>query len=110
MANSPQTTPDIRHRLENAVFLALRQRGEQIHYAGEKHLWECDFVTRSDAIQVCAELTPHNHQRETHGAVRAAALPGKRHPLILTLDQRDRVVVEGTPVEVRLAWEWLMSV
>jgi len=109
VANSPQTTPDTGHRLENAVFLALRQRGEPVQYAGEKHLWECDFVTGSDAIQVCAELTPHNRQREIQGAVRAAALPGKRRPLVLTLDQRDRVAVEGTTVEVRPAWEWLAS-
>ena len=107
--NSPQSTPDVGHRLENAVFLALRRRGEDVTYASEKHVWECDFVTRSEAIQVCAELSPHNRAREIGGAVRAAALPGKRHPLIVTLDQRDRVTVDGTVVEVIPAWQWLVS-
>lgn len=106
-ANSPQSTPDLGHRLENAVFLALRQRGEAVSYASEKHLWECDFVTKSEAIQVCAQLTPQNQERETRGALQAAALPGKRRPVILTLDQRDRLTVDGTTVDVIPLWEWL---
>ncbi len=108
-ANSPQTTPDLGHRLENAVFLALRRRGEPVHYAGERYVWECDFVTKAEAIQVCAELTPHNRQRELQGAVQGARLPGNRRPLILTLDQRDRVAVDRATVDVRPAWEWSMS-
>jgi len=108
-ANSPQMTPDLGHRLENAVFLSLRRQKEQVSYAGEKDLWECDFVTDSHAIQVCANLTAHNQQREVRGALKAAALPGKRRPLIVTLDQQDQVSVEGVAVEVLPAWEWLRS-
>jgi len=43
--NAPGTTPDCGRRLENFVFLELRSRGETLHYAGEKDVWECDFVT-----------------------------------------------------------------
>ena len=78
-------------------------------YAGEKHSWECDFVTPSEAIQVCAELNPHNRDREIQGSLRASALPGKRAPLIITLDQRDRITVERKAIEVIPAWEWLAS-
>lgn len=107
-AISPQTTPDVGHRLENAVFLALRRLGVQVSYAGEKDRWECDFVTDAEAIQVCAELTPFNRDRELDGAVRGAALPGrKRRPLVLTLDQRDRLTVGNVSVEVLPAWEWM---
>jgi uncharacterized protein len=106
-ANSPQLTPDLGHRLENAVFLELRRHGESIAYAGEKDSWECDFVTPSLAIQVCAELTDHNRDREIRGAVHAAALPGKRRPLILTLDQKDRIKANDTTIEVRPVWEWM---
>ncbi len=109
-ANSPQAAPDLGHRLENAVFLALRRRDIALAYAGEKNVWECDFVTDSEAIQVCAELTPSNQNRELCGAVRAAALAGrKRRALILTLNQRDRVSLEGVRVEVQPAWEWLTT-
>jgi predicted AAA+ superfamily ATPase len=106
-ANSPQLTVDVGHRLENAVYLALRRRSEVITYASEKDSWECDFVTETAAIQVCAELTAHNQDREVRGALRAAALPGKRHPLILTLNQHDRIETTDGNIEVRPAWEWM---
>jgi uncharacterized protein len=106
-ANSPQLTPDVGHRIENAVFLALRRRGEVVTYAAEKNSWECDFVTASLAIQVCAELTPHNHDRETKGLRQAALLPGKRRMLILTTNQRDRLTVDGVTIEVVPAWDWM---
>ena len=108
-ANSPQLTPDLGHRLENAVFLALRRRGGPIAYAGEKDSWECDFVTPKAAIQVCAELTDHNRDREIRGVLRAAALPGKRRPLILTLNQKDRIRADGAAIEVRPVWEWMAA-
>ena len=107
-ANSPQTTSDRGHRLENLVFLALRRGGTNVSYAGEKDQWECDFLTDNAAIQICTELTPYNRSREVAGAVRACRLPGKRRALILTLNQRDRLTEQGTTVEVRPVWDWLM--
>lgn len=109
-ANSPQSTPDLGHRLENAVFLALRRGGEGVTYAGEQNAWECDFVTDSAAIQVCAELTTFNRQREVQGLLHALSLPGKpRRPWILTLDQRDRLTVEGVAIDVLPAWAWMVG-
>jgi uncharacterized protein len=108
-ANSPQATPDLGHRLENLAFLALRRRQAKVFYTGEKNLWECDFVTDTDAIQVCAELTPQNRTRELEGVVRASRLPGRRRPLILTLDQRDHLKEQGVAIEVRPMWEWLLE-
>lgn len=105
--NSPQSTADLGHRLENAIFLALRRHKRPISYAGESNLWECDFITDTEAIQVCATLSAQNEEREVRGAVRGAALPGKRRAMIITLDQRDRMTVEDTRVEIVPAWEWL---
>lgn len=107
--NSPNLTPDIGHRLENAVFLSLRQRGLRPCYAGEKDLWECDFVTDELAIQVCANLTAFNSKRELEGLRRACALPGKRRGVIVTLDQKEAFTVDGTNVEVVPAWDWLAA-
>ena len=64
-------------------------------------------MTDAEAIQVCADLNSRNQEREVRGAVQAAALPGRRRAVILTLNQRDRIVVDGTTVEVAPAWEWL---
>ena len=96
-------------RSENAVFLALRRQKQAISYAGEVHQWECDFVTENEAIQVCADLNARNQEREVRGAVRAAALPGRRRPLILTLNQRDRIEMESKTIDVVPAWEWLAA-
>lgn len=108
-ANSPQSNADLGHRLENAVFLALRRAGKRTSYAGEKDLWECDFVTDSEAIQVCVELSDTNLERELRGLERAVELPGKRRPLILTLGRRDRISVGRVVIDVLPAWEWMMS-
>lgn len=108
-ANSPQGSPDVGHRFENAVYLALRARGGPIAYAGERDLWECDFVTDDAAIQVCAQLTPANQARELMGLVSAARLPGKRRPVVLTLDQEDRLTSEGVAVSVQPAWKWFLG-
>ncbi len=78
-------------------------------YAGEKNQWECDFLTDTEAIQVCAELTPYNRARELEGVLRAARLPGKRQARILTLNQRDRLKEQGSVVTVQPVWEWLLE-
>ncbi len=106
---SPQPNPDVGRRLENAVFLALRQEGGPISYAGEKDSWECDFVTDREAIQVCAELTPYNREREVKGLLEACRLSGRRRALLLTLNQRDGFVEQGLKIEVKPAWEWLIE-
>lgn len=110
-ANTPNPTPDLGRRLENAVLLALRRRGAAPAYAAEPHAWECDFVTPEAAIQVCAGLTPQNRGRELRGLLAAAELPGargrKRELLVPTLDQRDALKEEGRSVKVLPAWEWL---
>jgi len=107
--NSPHAAPDRGHRLENLVFLALRRQEAGVCYAGERNQWECDFLTETQAIQVCAELTPYNRQREVEGVVRACRLPGQRQALILTLNQSDRLKELGTTVVVRPVWEWLLD-
>jgi predicted AAA+ superfamily ATPase len=108
-ANSPQTTPDVGHRLENAVYLGLRARGEPIHYAAETNLWECDFMTPTLAVQVCARLDDENRGREVRGALAASRLPGRRRPLLLTLDQTDRIAHDGVTIDVMPAWRWLLD-
>jgi predicted AAA+ superfamily ATPase len=106
--NSPQTTSDVGHRLENAVFLSLRRRGVLPAYASETGSWECDFITPTEAIQVCMELTSTNRDREIRGVLEGAGLPpGKRRALILTLDQRDTLQTpDGRAIEVEPFWTW----
>jgi hypothetical protein len=106
-ANSPQGQPDLGHRLENAVALHLRRHTPHLSYGGERGLWECDFLTANEVIQVCAELTPANRERELRGLVAASRLPGKRRARVVTLDQTDRLKHDGVAIDVVPAWRWM---
>lgn len=111
-ANSPNPTPDLGRKLENAVLLALRRGGEVPAYAAAPHEWECDFITPKLAIQCCARLTPENRTRELRGLLAAATLPGAaggnpRELLVLTLDQADALTENGHAIRVVPAWDWL---
>lgn len=110
-ANSPNATPDLGRRLENAVLLTLRRRGAAPTFAASPHAWECDFVTPEQAIQCCAQLTPENRKRELRGLVAAAGLPSGarkgRELLVITRDQEDKLVEERQAIRVIPAWKWL---
>lgn len=112
-ANSPNPTPDLGRKLENAVLLTLRRKGAEPAFAAASHdEWECDFVTPDLALQCCAHLNPENQQRELRGLLQAATLPGStgkrgRRRLIITLDQEDELKVAGHLVHVVPAWKWL---
>jgi len=111
-ANSPNPTPDLGRKLENAVLIALRRMGAAPTFAAAPHEWECDFLTADLAIQCCARLTPENRQRELRGLLQAAKLPGSsqkggRELCVITLDQEDALTEEGREVHVIPAWKWL---
>ena len=111
-ANSPNPTPDLGRKLENAVLIALRRIGAAPTFSAAPHEWECDFVTAELAIQCCARLTPENRQRELRGLLQAATLSGSakkrgRELLVITLDQEDALSEEGRDIRVIPAWKWL---
>ena len=111
-ANTPNPTPELGRRLENAVLLHLRRLGESPTFAAMPNDWECDFVTPSLAIQCCARLTPENRARELRGLLQASTLPGgikgqPRELLVLTLDQEDELQEQGVTMRVVPAWKWL---
>jgi predicted AAA+ superfamily ATPase len=111
-ANSPNPTPDLVRKLENAVLLTLRRTGTAPAFATAPHEWECDFVTATVAIQCCARLTPENRERELRGLLQAAALAGAakgetRELLVITLDQEDTLIEQGQSVRIIPGWKWL---
>jgi predicted AAA+ superfamily ATPase len=111
-ANSPNPTPDLGRKLENAVLLTLRRRGEEPTFAAATHKWECDFVTAGQAIQCCARLTPENRHRELRGLIEAARLPGGakgkgRELLVIRPDQEDALTEQGRKIRIIPAWKWL---
>jgi len=111
-ANSPNPTPDLGRKLENAVMLSLRRAGATPTFAAAPHEWECDFVTPTQAIQCCAHLTEENRGRELRGLLQASALVGAakgkiREMLVITLDQEDTLVEQGQSIRIIPGWKWL---
>lgn len=106
-ANSPHGQPDLGHRLENAVAIHLRRKTRDVFYAGERGLWECDFIIPGAAIQVCLELTPSNRARELRGVIEGTRLRGRRRAIVVTFDQADRLVEDDVEIEVVPAWQWM---
>lgn len=98
--------------LENAIYLHLRVKGEEIFYYSEKK--ECDFVIQKNskinsAIQVTTELTQANKEREVEGIMEALRYFKLKEGIILTLDQTDEIILENKRISVLPAWRWALE-
>ena len=101
---------DFGRMFENAVFIELRRRTKNIWYYSEA-AFECDFLYGKDsvpenAVQVCYEITSENKEREVRGLVETCKkFPGVK-PLLLTLNQKDKISYDGMIVDVVPAVEF----
>ena len=101
---------DFGRMFENAVFIELRRRTKNIWYYSEA-AFECNFLYGKDsvpenAVQVCYELTSENKEREVRGLVETCKkFPGVK-PLLLTLNQKDKISYDGMIVDVVPAVEF----
>lgn len=106
---------NVGHALETAVLVDLERRRCEVAYVRTRQGHEVDFLARSpcgrtELIQVCADIsdraTAAREFRALEGA--AAEFPGARQ-LLLTLT-RDGLPAEApSGVEVRPAYEWMLS-
>lgn len=101
------------HKLENLVYLKLRNPDDSIFYfVNDADGTECDFVIeRRDgtfgAVQVCWELSRDNEEREINGALRAMERFGLKEAVMVTRDQSDLISEGGRIIRVVPAWKWL---
>ena len=101
---------DFGRMFENAVFIELRRCTKNIWYYSEA-AFECDFLYGKDsvpenAVQVCYELNHENKEREVRGLVETCKkFPGVK-PLLLTLNQKDKISYDGMIVDVVSAVEF----
>ena len=110
-ANTLSFSEDHGRKLENAVFLFLRNQGKKIYYFREKQ--ECDFVIFEKnkcrhAIQVCLELNTDNQKRELNGLLEAVNYFELASGTIVTLNQKDQLTVEGKTVYLVPAHEFFL--
>lgn len=109
-AVSTSFTEDTGHKLENMIYLFLRETNKEIFYYKDKG--ECDFVTFDNkkpvsAIQVCLQLTNENFDREYNGVVAAMKELKLTEGTIVTLEEKDRFEKDGLIVNIVPAHEFL---
>jgi predicted AAA+ superfamily ATPase len=109
-ANSKSFSSDYGRMLENWVFIQLRRNSlYEIFYFKEKH--ECDFIVFKDReckqiIQVCWEINPDNQEREVNGMMQALKFFDKSEGIIVTMNQKDRLVFQDKVIDLIPAIEF----
>ncbi len=106
-SNSLSFNEDKGRRLENMVYLKLRQSAREIFYYRTDKT-ECDFLVRDQekiisAIQVCWKIEPENVNREIQGLKDAMEKTNVKKAMIITRDQEDEL--DG--IRLVPVWKWL---
>jgi uncharacterized protein len=109
-AVSTSFTENNGHKLENLIYLFLRNRYRNIFYYNNKY--ECDFVIFENektklAIQVCWQLKDDNMKRELNGLLNAMNELKINEGTIVTFSQNDSIETEGKHIHVMPACEYL---
>jgi len=104
------TSRNMGRRLENLIFLHLRQKYKQIFYYKRKG--ECDFITMERgqlkaAIQVCLTIHDENFDRELTGVLEAMQDLNISTGYIITMQQHDIIEKDGLTVKMISAHEFL---
>ncbi|GMQ26396.1 ATP-binding protein [Algoriphagus sp. oki45] len=102
-ANSLSFSKDSGRLLENLVYLILRKKRMDLFYFKEKG--ECDFVAFESKqckwlIQVTERVHADNKKRELDGLTEAMSFFEKKEGFILTLDQEDKLIIEGKTIHL----------
>jgi predicted AAA+ superfamily ATPase len=108
-ANSLSFSKDEGKMLENAVFLALKRKYDDIFYY--KKEYECDFLIKTRdkvtlAMQACAHLNAENREREIYGLMAALKEFKLASGLIITIDQEDVIILEDKQIQIVPCWKW----
>ena len=101
-------------RLENAVWLELRRRDQEIFYFGDKG--ECDFIVRQgnnivDAYQVTISMADaKTRKRELDGVREAMDVFGLREGYVITREEAEEVTLEdGRQIHVLPFYRWCLA-
>lgn len=103
-------TPNKGRNLENAVFIELKRKGNEIYYYANEN--ECDFVIKSGtkiilAIQVSYTLDSSNKERELNGLLDAMDAFKLKEGIILTFEQTDEFKIGEKKIRVLPVLKWM---
>ncbi len=107
---------DIGKLAENAVFLELNRRYDEIYYWKDKGGFEVDFVVKNGQniqtlIQVCWNAdNEKTRKREENSLIRACKEFKLKSGMILTEDLCETVLREGHTIEYYPLWRWLCRI
>ncbi len=109
LANSLSFSSDMGRMLENLVFLMLRRRYKEIYYFRDTR--ECDFIVRESgvvtmAVQVCAQLTHDNKDRELEGLKNAMLFFDLPEGFLLTMNEDDKITFGDRTITIKPVWKW----
>lgn len=99
--------------LEQAVFLELRRRGEDIYFFKDKV--ECDFIVKQDtevveAIQVSLSLSDaKTRKREIRGLMECCKDFGLKEGTIITGDTAEETEQDGVAITIVPLYRWLLK-
>ncbi len=110
--NSTSMSDDKGRLLENVVYMHLRRKYRDIYYFKDKQ--ECDFLVKdagkiTSAIQVCLKISDENKDRELNGLLEALDKCNLKVGSIITLDQEDKLKIDGKTILVKPAWKWMLE-
>src|SRR3989344_4135119 len=96
-------TPNKGRNFENAAFIELKRKGNEIYYYSNKK--ECDFVIKNGtkittAIQACYFLDESNKEREVQGLMEAMHTFKLNEGIILTFEQTDEFKIDGKKITI----------
>ncbi len=118
-AKAIQHSPDKGKLMENLVFTELVKRGakpnRELFYYKTRNDREIDFVVKKEIkvmelIQVCHEATdPKTEERETKALLEAGEELETEKLTILTWNRREKIERNGTIIQIKPLWEWLLK-
>lgn len=102
------------HLIENAVFIELKRRQQDVYYWKSDKGREIDFVCRkgskiTTAIQVCLKMhDKKTRDREFRALTDAAADLHPENLLVITLDEDGHEKIEECDIQIVPLWKWLL--
>ena len=105
-------SPNTGKLLENLIFLALRRKTKDIYYFSSPGGYEVDFYLpdKGQLIQVTQNLSQSaTREREIRALENAVKNVKVQSALILAEANEDPFDIDGVPVEIRSAAQWLLT-
>jgi len=118
-AKAIQHSPDKGKLMENLVFTELVKRGvkpnRDLFYYKTRNDREVDFIVKkgtevTELIQVCYEaVTSDVEQREVRALLEASDELKVKKMTVLTWDEKREIKKDGSVIQLRPLWEWLLE-